>query len=73
MFFYTDTPAAPWTVIKSNDKKRGRLEAMRHVLSLFDYTGKDEELVRRPDPAIVGHATTVIESGERADRVFPDL
>ena len=37
MFFYTDTADAPWTVVKSNDKKRARLEAMRHVLSLFDY------------------------------------
>ena len=35
MFHYTDTPHAPWTVVKSNDKKRARLEAMRHVLSLF--------------------------------------
>src|SRR5690606_22182527 len=37
MFFYTDTPHAPWTVVKSNDKKRARLEAMRWVLAAFDY------------------------------------
>ena len=73
MFFYTDTAAAPWTVIKSNDKKRGRVEAMRHVLNLFPYDGKDEALVRTPDGRIVGPATTVIEHGERSDRVFPDL
>jgi polyphosphate kinase 2 len=73
MFYYTDTAAAPWTVIKSNDKKRGRVEAMRHVLSRFDYEGKDEELVGRPDPRIVGPAAQVIEQDERADRVFPDL
>lgn len=39
MFFHTDTPADPWIVIKSNDKKRARLEAMRFVLSRFDYPG----------------------------------
>ena len=33
MFFYTDTADAPWTVVKSNDKKRARVEAMRHVLN----------------------------------------
>ena len=73
MFFYTDTAAAPWTVIKSNDKKRGRVEAMRHVLNLFPYDGKDTALVRTPDGRIVGPATTVIEHGERSDRVFPEL
>jgi polyphosphate kinase len=73
MFYYTDTASAPWTVIKSNDKKRARLEAMRHVLSLFSYTGKDEELVGMPDPSIVGQATQLIETGERSDRVFPQL
>ncbi|MGZ4592835.1 MAG: polyphosphate kinase 2 [Actinomycetes bacterium] len=73
MFFYTDTDPAPWTVIKSNDKKRGRVEAMRQVLSLFPYEGKDVELVGEPDRRIVGSAASVMEQGERADRVFPDL
>ncbi len=73
MFFYTDTEAAPWTVIKSNDKKRGRVEAMRHVLSLFPYDGKDVDLVGTPDGRIVGPATSVLEHGERSDRVFPEL
>ena len=73
MFFYTDTEDAPWTVVKSNDKKRARLEAMRHVLSLFQYDDKDVELVGTPDGRIVGPATSVIEHGERSDRVFPDL
>ncbi len=58
-------------MIKSNDKKRGRVEAMRHVLSRFDYEGKDRELVRAPDPRIVGSAASVLEHGESADRVFP--
>jgi len=73
MFYYTDRPEAPWTVIKSNDKKRGRVEAMRYVLSQFDYEDKNVDLVRRPDPHIVGSAASVLEEGERADRIFPDL
>ena len=73
MFYYTDTEAAPWTVIKSNDKKRARVEAMRHVLSRFEYEDKDGDLVGAPDPQIVGPATEVIEADERSDRVFPAL
>jgi polyphosphate kinase 2 len=73
MFFYTDTESAPWTVIKSNDKKRARVEAMRYVLSRFEYEGKDDELVGQPDPLVVGPATDVLELDERADRVFPAL
>nr|WP_246306852.1 polyphosphate kinase 2 [Herbiconiux flava] len=64
MFAATDTADAPWTVVKSNDKKRARLEAMRHVLSLYDYDGKDESIVGRPDPLIVGSAADVYERGE---------
>jgi polyphosphate kinase len=72
MFFYTDTPHAPWTVVKSNDKKRARVEAMRHVLSLFPY-GKSDEIVGSPDPRIVGPAAQVFEHGEHVDRLFPAL
>jgi polyphosphate kinase len=54
MFFYTDTADAPWTVVKSNDKKRARLEAMRHILEHFDYSGKDPEIVGKPDRKIIG-------------------
>ncbi len=61
MFFYTDTADSPWTVIKSNDKKRARLEAMRHVLSRFDYPDKDHDVVGQPDPLIVGSAATILE------------
>jgi polyphosphate kinase 2 len=64
MFAATDTADAPWTVVKSNDKKRARLEAMRHVLSLYDYDGKDESIVGLPDPLIVGSAVDVYERGE---------
>ena len=44
---------APWTTVKSNDKKRARINAMRYFLARFDYDGKDTAVVGRPDPAIV--------------------
>jgi polyphosphate kinase 2 (PPK2 family) len=56
MFAHTDTDFAPWTVIKSNDKKRARINAMRHVLGKFDYDDKDREVVGDTDPLIVGRA-----------------
>ena len=62
MFFYTDTADAPWTVIKSNDKKRARLEAMRYVLSRFDYPDRDGDLVGEPDPQIVGSAASILDA-----------
>jgi polyphosphate kinase 2 len=65
MLFYTDTADAPWTVIKGNDKKRARVEAMRFVLSQFDYTGKDADIVGTPDPKIVGRASQMFEEGEQ--------
>ncbi|HEU0102656.1 MAG TPA: polyphosphate kinase 2 [Mycobacteriales bacterium] len=64
MFFYTDTADAPWTVVKSNDKKRARLEAMRHVLSRFDYPDRDEQVVGTPDPLLVGPAARMLEASE---------
>jgi polyphosphate kinase 2 len=53
MFFYTDTADAPWTIIKSDDKKRARLNCMRHFLSSLDYDGKDKKTIGEPDPFIV--------------------
>ena len=73
MFFYTDTADAPWTVVKSNDKKRARLEAMRHVLSLFDYEGKDEEIATAPDPLIVGPPSLLSEHRVDAHHMLPRL
>jgi len=54
MFERTHTDAAPWTVIRSNDKKRARLAAMRSLLAGIDYDRKDPDVVGRPDPLIVG-------------------
>lgn len=64
MFFHTDTADAPWTVIKSDDKKRARLNAMRHLLASIPYHNKNEEVVGQPDPLIVGHASEIYEEGE---------
>jgi polyphosphate kinase 2 len=61
MFFYTDTADAPWTIIKSDDKKRARLNCMQHFLSALDYPDKDEHIVHGPDPLIVGSPSQVIE------------
>ncbi len=67
IFFYTDTADAPWTIIKSNDKKRARLNCMRHFLSTIDYPGKDLDIVGQPDPLIVGRAEHVVH---RSDHIL---
>ncbi len=54
MFSKTHTSYSPWMIIKTNNKKVARLEAMRHVLSNFDYDGKDEAMTTlTPDPNVV--------------------
>ncbi|MFO0697420.1 MAG: polyphosphate kinase 2 [Polyangiales bacterium] len=65
MFFDTDTAEAPWTVIKSDCKKRARLNAMRYVLHKLPYANKDLERIGKLDPLIVGRAHVVYERGER--------
>ena len=67
MFFYTDTADAPWTIIKSNDKKRARLETMRHFLHKIPYPDKDTSVVYPPDPLLVGSTHHVIG---RSDHVL---
>src|SRR5262245_62897119 len=54
MFRFTHTAASPWTVIRANDKRRTRLQAIRSVLYALDYEGKMEAMVAKPDPRIVG-------------------
>jgi polyphosphate kinase 2 len=73
MFFYTHTADAPWTVVKSNDKKRARLEAMRHVLHRMPYEGKDPEVVTAPDPLLVGSASEVFEDEDGSGPLFPTV
>ncbi|UWR11817.1 polyphosphate kinase 2 [Sulfitobacter mediterraneus] len=64
MFFYTDTADAPWTVIRSNDKKRARLTCMRHFLSQLDYPDKDHSVVQAPDPLIFHQAEALLRDSD---------
>jgi polyphosphate kinase len=66
MFYHTDLADTPWTVVKSNDKKRARLEAMRYVLSRVPYEDRDEATVGIPDPLIVGRVPLLHETVECA-------
>ena len=61
MFFYTNTRETPWTVVKSDDKKRARLNAMKFFLSQFDYPGKNTDLDLSPDPLIVASGDDVFK------------
>jgi polyphosphate kinase 2 len=63
MFAATHTRWAPWTVVNGNGKRLARLEAMRFVLSRVDYEGRNEALVGRPDPLIVGPPMTAGNGG----------
>ena len=65
MFVHTDTADVPWTVIKSDCKKRARLSAMLYVLHRLPYTHKSPETIGALDPLIVGRAHLVFETGER--------
>ena len=65
MFFYTDTADSPWTVVKSDCKKRARLNAMRYVLHKLPYANKDLERIGPLDPLLVGRANVVYERGEK--------
>ena len=65
MFFYTDTADAPWTVVKSDCKKRARLNALRYVLHKLPYTNKNLEQIGALDPLLVGRANVVYERGEK--------
>ena len=71
MLFYTDTADAPWTIVRSDDKKRARLEAMRHVLTNIPYAGKNPAVVRPPDAKVLGSAKVIYEHSEAAHRAAP--
>jgi polyphosphate kinase len=63
MFLHTDTSDAPWTVIRSDCKKRARLNAMRFVLQRLPYDQRDPEVIGSPDPLIVGRPALVKSAG----------
>ena len=64
MFFHTDTTDAPWIVIKSDCKKRARLNALRYLLHKLPYKTKDTEQIGAVDALLVGRAQVVFERGE---------
>jgi hypothetical protein len=68
MFLHTDTAEAPWTVIKSDDKKRARLNALRYLLYSLPYQAKDVAYIGVLDPLLVGRAHVVYEQGEQVAR-----
>ena len=68
MFFATDTADAPWIVIKSDCKKRARLNAMRYVLHRLAYDQKDPERIGSVDPLLVGRANVVYEISEGVEK-----
>jgi polyphosphate kinase 2 len=65
MFFHTDTAESPWTVVKSDCKKRARLNAMRYVLHKLPYKNKILDDIGSVDPLLVGRAQVVYERGEK--------
>ncbi len=67
MYFYTDTADSPWIVVKSDDKKRARINCMRHFLNSIDYPEKDESIVFAPDEKIVGSVSSLY--GKEAAKV----
>jgi polyphosphate kinase 2 len=64
MFERTSTATAPWTIVRSNDKKRGRINAIRHVLDVLPYDDKNPDVVFPPDPLIVGTPDSLPDHGE---------
>jgi hypothetical protein len=59
MFVNTDTSDSPWTVVKSDCKKRARLNAMRYLLHRMPYTNKDAAVIGAVDPLLVGRASLI--------------
>jgi len=62
MLIATDSAAAPWTVVNSNDKKRARLESIRHVLHSFGYDHRDDGVAHAPDPRVVQPAAVLFST-----------
>ena len=50
----TDTDEAPWSVVRNNDKRRGRIELIKHILDAIDYDGKKKDVIGKIDDKIIG-------------------
>jgi polyphosphate kinase 2 (PPK2 family) len=57
----TDTDEAPWHVVRNNDKRRGRLEVIRHILDAIDYDGKDKNVIGKDDDRIIGRGAKFLK------------
>ena len=68
MFWHTDRPETPWVVVRSDDKKRARLNAMRYILDFFDYDNKDQSAIIPIDHKIIGPADHIYEPDEYIQR-----
>ncbi len=66
-FRFTHTETAPWTVVRANDKRRARLNVIRHILSKLDYKGKNETVATAPDAKIVGSGADFFYDDEDSD------
>ncbi|MDC9714636.1 MAG: polyphosphate kinase 2 [Gammaproteobacteria bacterium] len=64
MFFYTNTADSPWIAVKSDDKKRARINCIRHFLYNLDYANKDTKIVFAPDPKIIGNVDDLYKRKE---------
>ncbi len=45
---------APWTVVRANDKRRARINLIKHILKSLDYDGKDKKVIGEIDDKILG-------------------
>lgn len=61
MIAATHTEEAPWTIVRSNDKRRARLNVIRHLLSNIDYSGRDEKAIGEIDPQVLGHGPSFLD------------
>lgn len=71
MFFYTDTAQSPWTIVRSDCKKRARLNAMRYVLNKIPYDNKDTKKIGSVDPLLVGRAEDIYGVNQNFDLLLP--
>jgi len=62
MIAKTHSEHAPWIVVRANDKRRARINVIRHVLVSIDYAGKDASAIEAPDPQILGFGPDFLQS-----------
>ena len=67
MFFYTNTADCSWVAVKSDDKKRARINCLRHFLYHLDYTDKDHTIACKPDTKIVNNVDELYSEGEKVE------